>query len=157
MSQFFASGGQSTGASASASVLPMNIQDLFPLGLTGWISLQSKGHSRVFSNTTVSGTYKKHCWSLLDRRKSPQWGHCSEPASPLDGGVHLPQKPGWLSSWQLLGLNKTSATPLSEDSRLFSLLAQTTPNNCTDHATLSHIPGRCRLFRSECWENEPSC
>ena len=53
MSQFFASGGQSIGASASASVLPMNIQDWFPLGLTGWISLQSKGLSSVFSNTTV--------------------------------------------------------------------------------------------------------
>ena len=51
MSQFFASGGQSIGA--SASVLPMNIQDRFPLWLTGWISLQSKGLSRVFSNTTV--------------------------------------------------------------------------------------------------------
>ena len=53
MSQFFASGGQSIGVSASASVLPMNIQDWFPLGLTGMISLQSKGLSRVFSNTTV--------------------------------------------------------------------------------------------------------
>ena len=53
MSQFFASGGQSTGVSASASVLPMNIQDWFPLGWTGWISLQSKGLSRVFFNTTV--------------------------------------------------------------------------------------------------------
>ena len=53
MSQFFASGGQSIGVSASASVPPMNIQDWFPLGLTGWISLQSKGLSRVFSNTTV--------------------------------------------------------------------------------------------------------
>ena len=53
MSQFFTSGGQSIGASASASVLPMNIQDLFPLGCTGWISFQSKGLSRVFSNTTV--------------------------------------------------------------------------------------------------------
>ena len=49
MSQFFASGGQSVGVSASASVLPMNIQDWFPLGLTGLISLQSKGLSRVFS------------------------------------------------------------------------------------------------------------
>ena len=47
------SGGQSTGVSASASVLPMNTQDWFPLGWTGWISLQSKGLSRVFSNTTV--------------------------------------------------------------------------------------------------------
>ena len=46
-------GDQNTGVSASASVLPMNIQDLFPLGWTGWISLQSKGLSRVFSNTTI--------------------------------------------------------------------------------------------------------
>ena len=65
MSPFFASGGQSIGVSASnwnwtsswcsasASVLPMNIQDWSPLGWTGWISLQSKGLSRVFSNTTV--------------------------------------------------------------------------------------------------------
>ena len=53
MSQLFASGGQSIGASASASVLPMNIQDWFPLGWTGWIILKSKGFSRVFSNTTV--------------------------------------------------------------------------------------------------------
>ena len=53
VSQFFASGGQSIGVSASASVLPMNTQDWFPLGWTGWISLQSKGLSRVFSNTTV--------------------------------------------------------------------------------------------------------
>ena len=53
MSQFFASGGQSTGASFSASVLPMNIHDLFPLGLTDLISLKSKGLSSVFSNATV--------------------------------------------------------------------------------------------------------
>ena len=53
MSQLFASGGQSTGASASASVLPMNIQEWFPLGLTGLISFQSKGLSRVFCSTTV--------------------------------------------------------------------------------------------------------
>ena len=53
MSWFFVPGGQSIGVSASASVLPVNIQDWFPLGLTGWISLQSKGHSRVFPNTTV--------------------------------------------------------------------------------------------------------
>ena len=51
--QFFTSSGQSIGASASASVLPMNIQDWFPLGLTGLISLQSQGLSRVFSNITV--------------------------------------------------------------------------------------------------------
>ena len=53
MSQFFPSGGQSTGVSASTSVLPMNTQDWSPLGWTGCISLQSKGLSRVFSNTTV--------------------------------------------------------------------------------------------------------
>ena len=53
MNQFFASGGQSIGVSASASVLPMNIQDWFPLGWTGWISLQTKGLSRVLSNTTI--------------------------------------------------------------------------------------------------------
>ena len=53
MSQFFASGGQSIGASASASVLPMNIQDWFSLGLTILISLHPKGLSTVFSNTTV--------------------------------------------------------------------------------------------------------
>ena len=53
MSQLFASGGQSIGVSVSASVLPMNIQGWFPLGWTGLISLQSKGLSRVFSNTTV--------------------------------------------------------------------------------------------------------
>ena len=52
-SWLFTSGGQSTGTSASASVLPMNIQDWFPLGWTGWISLLIKGLSRVFSSTTV--------------------------------------------------------------------------------------------------------
>ena len=53
MSQLFVSGGQSIGVSASTSVLLMNIQDWFPLGWTGWTSSQSKGLSRVFSNTTV--------------------------------------------------------------------------------------------------------
>ena len=53
MNQFFASGGQRIGASSSVSVIPMNIQDGFPLGLTGLISLQSKGLSADFSNTTV--------------------------------------------------------------------------------------------------------
>ena len=53
MTQFFTSGGQSIGVSASTSVLPLNIQDWFPSGLTGLISLQSKGLSRVFSSTTI--------------------------------------------------------------------------------------------------------
>ena len=58
MSWLFTSGGQSIGVSASTSVLPMNTQGLSPLGCTGWISLQSKGLSRVFSNTTG----QKHLW-----------------------------------------------------------------------------------------------
>ena len=53
MSQLFTSGGQSIAVLASTSVFPMNIQDWFPIGWTGWISLQSKGLSRVFSKTTV--------------------------------------------------------------------------------------------------------
>ena len=61
MSQLSASGGQSIGVSASTSVLPMNTQDWSPLGWTSWISLQSKGFSRVFSSTTV----KKHHSSML--------------------------------------------------------------------------------------------
>ena len=61
MSQFFAWGGQSIGVSASTSVLPMYIQDWFPLGWTGWISLKSKGFSRVFSNSTV----QKHQFFLV--------------------------------------------------------------------------------------------
>ena len=60
MSQFFAWGGQNIAVSPSASVLPMNTQDWSPLGWTGWISLQSKRLSRVFSNTTV----QKHQWCL---------------------------------------------------------------------------------------------
>ena len=60
-SQFFASGSQSIGVSASASVLPMNIQDWFPLGWTGWISLLSKGLSRVFSSTTIQ---KHQFWGI---------------------------------------------------------------------------------------------
>ena len=67
VSQFFASGGQSIGVSASASVLPMNIQDWFPLGWTGWFSMQSKGLSAVFSNTTV----QKHQFFSAQNSISP--------------------------------------------------------------------------------------
>ena len=63
MSQLFASGSQSVGVSASTLVLPMNTQDWSPSGWTGWISLQSKGLSRVFSNTTV----QKHCTGTTQR------------------------------------------------------------------------------------------
>ena len=79
MSQFFTSGGQSIGAPASASILPMNIQDWFPLGWTGWISLQSKGLLRIFFNNTVQkhqlfstqlslySNFHIHTW-LLDKQ-----------------------------------------------------------------------------------------
>ena len=71
MSQFFASGDQSIGTSASASVLPMNVQGWFPLGLTGLMSLQSKRLSRVFSNTTVEKhqffTAQPFLWSSSHR------------------------------------------------------------------------------------------
>ena len=63
---FFTSDGQSIGVSASTLVLPMNIQDWFPLGWTGWISLQSKGLSRVFSNTTVQ---KHQLFSISEHSK----------------------------------------------------------------------------------------
>ena len=81
MSQFFASGGQSIGVSASTSVLPMSTQDWSSLGWTSWISLQSKGLSRVFSNNTV----QKHHWKcnrrergraqLLEEWQSPRTQH----------------------------------------------------------------------------------
>ena len=79
MSQFFASGGQNIGVSASASVFPMNIQDWFPLGWTGWISLLSKGLSRVFSNTIVqkhqffdAQLFKEHHQKV--KRQPTDWG-----------------------------------------------------------------------------------
>ena len=85
MSQLFKSGGQSIGVSASASVLPVNIQDWLPLGWSGWISMQSKGLSRVFSNTTVQkyqsfGTQLTlwsnshiHTWPLGKRIALTRW------------------------------------------------------------------------------------
>ena len=67
MSWLFTSGGQSIGTSASASVLPMNIQDWFPLRWTGWIYLQSKGLSKVFSSTTI---WKHHFFDTLPSLRS---------------------------------------------------------------------------------------
>ena len=77
-SQFFTSGGQSIGVSASASVLPINIQDWFPLGWTGWISLQSKKLSRVFSNATFqkpNGQYQNQTGEALysQQNKTGSW------------------------------------------------------------------------------------
>ena len=83
----FTSGGQSIGVSASTSILPMNTQDWFPLGSTGWISLQSKGLLRVFSNTTVQkhqffsaqlslwSNYHIHTWLLENHRETGEGNH----------------------------------------------------------------------------------
>ena len=65
VSHFFASGGQSIRLSTSASVLPMNIQDWFHLGWTGWISLQSMGRSRIFSNTAVQKHQLFFCFDIF--------------------------------------------------------------------------------------------
>ena len=69
VSQLFATGGQSIGVSALASVLPMNTQDWSPLGWTGWISLQPRGLSRVFSNTTVQN-HQFFCAQLSSQSNS---------------------------------------------------------------------------------------
>ena len=82
MSLFFTSGGQNTGFSASTSVLPMNIQDWFPLGLIGWISLQSKGLSSVFSSTTV----QKH--QFFGTQLS-LWSNCHTHTWPLEKTIAL--------------------------------------------------------------------
>ena len=85
MSQLFAWGGQSTGVSASASVLPMNIQDWFPLGWNSWIPLLSKGLSRVFSNTTVQ---KHQCFGAQPSSQSNSHIHTwplEKPYPWLDG------------------------------------------------------------------------
>ena len=79
MSQLFASGGQSTGASASAAVLPVNVQDWFPLRLTNLISLQSKGLSRVFSNTRAQ---KHQFFSTQPSLRSNSHTHTWLPEKP---------------------------------------------------------------------------
>ena len=117
MSQFFASGGRSIGASASASVLPMNIQGWFPLGSTGLISFQSEGLSRVFSSTTVqnhqfSGAQPSiwsnshiHMWPLEKTIAFPIWTSISKMMSllfnMLSGFIiaFLPRSKCLLISW----------------------------------------------------------
>ena len=73
VSGFIASGGQSIGVSASASVLPMNIQHWFPLELIGWISLQSKGLSRVFSNHSSKASILQHSAFFIIQLSHPTW------------------------------------------------------------------------------------
>ena len=96
VSQFFASCGQNIAVSASASVLPMNIQDWFPLGWAGWISLQSKGLWRVFSNTTV----QKH--QFLGAQLS------------LNHSDSIFPREWWVTSALLVGRNELSPLPASK-------------------------------------------
>ena len=94
LSRFFASGGQSFGVSASASVLPTNIQDRFPLGWTGWISLQSKGLSRVFFlNTAIQ---KHQLLGAAAAAKSLQ--SCPTLCDPIDGSPPGSPIPGILQA-----------------------------------------------------------
>ena len=100
MNQFFASGGQSIGA--SASVLPVNTQDWFPLGLTGLISLQSKGLTRAFSNTTVQK--QRSIYGCIRTERARKQEVCGQGAvlkirkwgSPEWGGPDCSSEPQWL-------------------------------------------------------------
>ena len=98
MSWLFASGSQSIGASASASVLPMTIQGWFPLGWAGLISLQSKGLSRAFSNTRV----QKHQFFPLDSKNCPALGSSCGNTGSCHWGGDASSSP-W--SWQLWAAN----------------------------------------------------
>ena len=84
MSRFLTSGGQSIGVSASASVLPMSIQDWFPLGLPGLISLQSKGLSRIFPNITVQKHQFFWCSAFFILQLSPPYMTSGKPQLWLD-------------------------------------------------------------------------
>ena len=110
MSHFFASGGQSIGVSALASVLPFNIQDWFPFGLTGWISLQSKGLSRVSSNIQIksinslvlSFLYTPTLTSIHDSRKKRP-----PPKNTSKTHLHRSQTDGYqMGSWEGGGINQ---------------------------------------------------
>ena len=96
MSRFLASGGQSIGVSASASVLPMNIQDCFPLGWTGLISLQAKGLSRVFSNTTV----QKHQFFSTQLSLLPNSHICTWLLEKIFQGILPDGSPNWHSNFR---------------------------------------------------------
>ena len=114
LSQFFTSGGQSIGVSASAPVLTMNIQDWFPLGWTGWISLQSKGLSRVFSNhSSYTRTYIYTDWELLTLLVlSPEKAMATH-SSTLTYKIPWTEEPGRLQSMGSLRVGHDWVTSLS--------------------------------------------
>ena len=101
MSWLFTSGGQSIGVSAPALVLPMNIKDWLPLGWTGWISLLSKGLSRVFSNTTVQILNIVKLGKYLKKIVSGVKKHCSHRAVflTLNSEIELLQAWRWGGGW----------------------------------------------------------
>ena len=143
VSQFFTSGGQSIGAEASASVLPINIQGSFPLGLTDLISLQSKGLSGVFSNTTV----QKH---QFFGTQLPLWSQFSHPCMPTGKTIAL-TRPMFVGKVMSLLLNMLSRLKLSFSSKeqaSFNFMAAVTI--CSDFGaqenSLSLFPCLPQLF-----------
>ena len=138
-SQFFTYGGQSIGVSASASVLPMNIQDWFPLGWTGWISLQSKGLSRVFPTpqvksinclalsflysstlTSIYDYWKNHSFDYMDLSwQSQKWSEvtqsCSTLCDPMDWSLPSSSVHGILQAiileWVAISFSRGSSWP----------------------------------------------
>ena len=116
MSQSFASGGQSIGASASASVLPMNIQGWFPLRFTGLISLQSKRLSRVFSNTLSTSAYH-----LSQHQRLFQWVDSSHQVAKIIGvSASSSVLPMNTQGWFSLGLTGLISLQSKRLSRVFS-------------------------------------
>ena len=146
ISQFFESGGQRIGVSASTSVLPMNIQDWFPLGLTGWISLLSKGLSKVFSNTTVqkhqflstqlslSSNPHNHIWLLKKTLTLTRWTFVGKvmslPFNVLSRLVitFLPRSKHLLVSW----LQSPSAVILEPKKITYVTVSIVSPSICRE-------------------------
>ena len=143
VSQFFTSGGQSIGAEASASVLPINIQGSFPLGLTDLISLQSKGLSGVFSNTTV----QKH---QFFGTQLPLWSQFSHPCMPTGKTIALTRLMfvGKVMSLLLNMLSRLKRSFSSKEQASFNFMAAVTI--CSDFGaqenSLSLFPCLPQLF-----------
>ena len=133
MNQLFTSGGQSTGVSATASVLPMNIQNWSPLELTGLISLQSKGLSRVFSNTTI----QKHQFFSAQPSLPPNFSSVAQSSltvydNPMDCSI-----PGLPVHQQLLEFTQTHVHWVGDAIQLsYPLLAPSSAFNLSQHQSL---------------------
>ena len=136
MSQFFAPGGQSIGVSASVSVLPMNIQDWFPLGLTGWISLQSKWLSRVFSNITVH-KYQFFITQLSLQSNTHIYTRLLEKTVAL--AVHT-----FVSKVMSLLFNMQSRSIIAFLPRSQHLFCLQSPSSLTLEPQIFYVPSTCR-------------